>query len=245
MFFFFSFADFVFFVTSPLYRSQASGYREMMLAQIKAFQPVTEQTVSYKAISFKLESYVLKDRRYKKNLKLCCLPSDGCHGVTLSLPSQLQMMRVIAAIWGPCERYVDVFVFVCTGRASTQHLSLCFSFIPASVAGCHEPISFNTLHLLGWIGYLGDNGLEFKEGNADRKLFPEVVFYEQSALMQNTRAGSHRTIKEMYTNALRRQVSHQVWPWEKRWNKLQFLDDCTWIESGFFFVYMAPISSHS
>lgn len=117
-------------------------------AQIKAFQPIREQTVSYN-MSSKFESHLLQDRK-KKSLKL---QSDDCHGVTLSLPSQLQMMRAITAVWGPCEMCKLCWymcVCVCISRASTRHLILCFSFIPASVAGCHGPISFNTLlHLLG------------------------------------------------------------------------------------------------
>lgn len=49
-----------------------------------------------------------------------------------------------------CVRYACVYV--CLWASNTGHPIL--SFILASVASCHKPVSFTTLHLLGWIWYL-------------------------------------------------------------------------------------------
>lgn len=85
-----------------------------------------------------------------------------------------------------CVRYAGICVCLCAYKWSQRSCTWSRASLssPASVAGCHEPISFNTLHLLGWIWYLKIMDWKFKEANAYRKLFPEVIFHEQSVLMQ-------------------------------------------------------------
>lgn len=91
----------------------------------------------------------------------------------------------------------------------------------SSVAGCHGPVSFNTLHLLGWIRYLKvmdwSSRRRMRTGNFF--FFPEVIFHEQSALLQthpppppHVFTGYGQTNKHTWVNTiLWWQVSHQAW----------------------------------
>lgn len=120
-------------------------------AQIKAFQPIRAQTVSYNVICLQNFSHISSKTGKKTSIGWL----SQCNALTsLAAADDVGDNSNMGA---PCEMCkVSRGICVCASKQSQRPAPdlVCFPFIPASVAGCHRPVSFNTLHLLGWIWYL-------------------------------------------------------------------------------------------